>query len=451
MIRSCRVFFLIGLLFSPGLLFAKDAATGPLADYVHKADASYEWAVRREGRVGTAEFAELRLVSQTWRDIAWKHQLFVIRPASATKENHHALLFITGGSWKDELEQPAKEEKLPREANLFALLAEQMKTLVAVLLQVPRQPIFDGKYEDQIIAFTFEKYMQTGDSEWPLLLPMVKSAVRGMDATTEFVAQKWKLPIETFTVTGASKRGWTTWLTGAIDSRATAIAPIVIDVLNMAPQMKHQKEAWGDLSYQIKDYTDRGLTDQLQSKAGAALRAIVDPYSYRKVLSQPKLIVIGTNDRYWPLDALNLYWKDLVGPKYILYIPNNRHGIKDLGRLTGSLNAMHQHAARNAKLPELSWEFSNGNSQLSLTIRSDMQPQKVDAWIATAKTRDFRESKWTPRTARREGDQFVYDLPLPDEGYAAMFGEAVYDGESLPYFLSTNVRIIGSKQAVGAE
>jgi PhoPQ-activated pathogenicity-related protein len=438
-------------MFPPTLLVAQDRATGPLADYVKKEDASYRWQLRREGRVATAEYVELQLTSQTWRDITWKHQLFIIKPSSVGKDNRHALLFVAGGRWKHELEQPPGDEKLPKEANLLALVAEQMKTPVAILLQVPHQPIFDGKYEDEIIALTFAKFMESGDEEWPLLLPMVKSAVRGMDATEEFSKEKWSLDIDTFTVTGASKRGWTTWLTGAVDQRVTAIAPMVIDVLNMAPQMRHQQKAWGDVSYKIKDYSERGLTEHLESEAGKALRAIVDPYSYRKVLTQPKLIIIGTNDHYWPLDALNLYWEDLAGPKYILYVPNNRHGLNDYGRLTGSLNAVHQHAARKAELPDLSWKFSNGAKTLSLEIRSDLKPQKVDVWIATSKTRDFREVRWTPRTTRRDGERFLYALKLPERGYAAMFGEAVYDGSGVPYFLSTNVQIVGSPAEAGAD
>ena len=149
-------------------------AHGSLAAYVVKPDSSYGWVKRRSGAIGLGRYAELTLTSQTWKDIVWKHQLFVIKPSSVSKENDHALLFIAGGSWKPELEQADGEKKMPREATAFALLAESLKTPVAILLHVPQQPILGGKYEDQIIAHTFERYLATGDQEWPLLLPMVR-------------------------------------------------------------------------------------------------------------------------------------------------------------------------------------------------------------------------------------------------------------------------------------
>ena len=164
--------------------WSAEAATAPLADYVGKPDASYRWITKRTGRILAAEYAELILTSQTWRDIVWKHQVFVIKPYSMPKDVKHALLFISGGSWRDELE--TGEGQAPKDAQMYVTLAELLKTPVVVLLHVPHQPIFDGKREDAAIAYTFDEYLRTGDAEWPLLLPMVKSAVRGMDAAQEF-------------------------------------------------------------------------------------------------------------------------------------------------------------------------------------------------------------------------------------------------------------------------
>ncbi|MEX2187836.1 MAG: PhoPQ-activated protein PqaA family protein [Pirellulales bacterium] len=423
---------------------------GPLAKYVAKADASYKWTKRREGEVAGAKFVELTLTSQTWRETVWRHQLFVLRPASVSADAKHAMLFITGGKWTDDLAGPAGEgDKLPKETPLFIALAEQLKTPVAILLQVPQQPILGGRYEDDAIAETFVNFMKTGDAEWPLLLPMVKSAVRAMDATQELAAKEWKLDLKEFTITGASKRGWTTWLTGAVDPRATAIAPMVIDMLNTAEQMKHQVETWGKPSEQIADYTRRGLQDHLASEPGKALNLIVDPYSYRKRLTQPKLIMLGTNDRYWPLDALNLYWDGLEGEKYILYIPNNGHGLKDVARISGSLAALHRRVVENKPLPKLSWKLDTRDEGLSLAVESDIKPKEVRIWMAKSRTKDFRDSQWTSRIAKRGDDAFSYELSTPTEGYAAMFGEAEYNGESAPFYFSTNVRIIGNAAAAG--
>ena len=59
----------------------KSAEAGPLKSYVAKADDSYGWVKRREGKFAGADYAELTLTSQTWKGITWKHQLYILKPA----------------------------------------------------------------------------------------------------------------------------------------------------------------------------------------------------------------------------------------------------------------------------------------------------------------------------------------------------------------------------------
>lgn len=422
--------------------------TGPLAEYVAQPDDSYAWTKRREGDLLGGKFVELTLTSQTWRGIVWKHSLFIYKPAEVPDASQ-ALLLIAGGRWRPELAEPPKEQdlKLPNEAMIVATLGNKLKSPVATIMHVPQQPIFDGLSEDAAISYTFAQYMKTGDKTWPLLLPMVKSAVRAMDATQEFAEKDWGLEIKHFTVTGASKRGWTTWLTGAVDDRANAIAPMVIDTLNMNEQMKHQFASWGKYSEQIEDYTTKGLQNIFETPRGRALTEIVDPFYYKDALDKPKLILNGTNDRYWTLDALNLYWGELPGEKHVLYVPNRGHDLDDLPRVVGSIAALHESAAGRLKLPTLEWKHEDNGHGHELSVNSDLQPKSVSAWVATSKSLDFRDAVWTAETMKANGDGYHHVLQPNGDGYAAVFGEALYeygDG-TMPFYLSTNVRIISAK------
>ena len=150
-------------------------------------------------------------------DMPWKHDLIVFEPAQL-KHPEHVLLFITGGSNKN---KPKLEDKL-----MGSSLATLSGTRVALLFQVPNQPLLGGKTEDDLITDTFLFYLATSDARWPLLFPMAKSAVRAMDCVEQLAAQEWKSPVKGFVVTGASKRGWTTWLTAVCDQRVRGIAPL---------------------------------------------------------------------------------------------------------------------------------------------------------------------------------------------------------------------------------
>ncbi|MBT7094674.1 MAG: PhoPQ-activated pathogenicity-like protein PqaA type, partial [Bacteroidetes bacterium] len=197
----------------------------------------------------------LILTSQQWREHTWKHRLTILAP----NENNHdgALLFITGGKNKDG--EPVKRSGDDDLIKSLSYLAVKNKAMIAIIWQTPNQPLYDDLTEDELISFTLHNFQNDGDYSWPLLFPMVKTAVRSMDAVQLFSDETLNHKISSFVVTGASKRGWTTWLTGAHDSRVEAIAPMVIDVLNMPLSLTYHLTTWNDYSVQIQDYVDLGI------------------------------------------------------------------------------------------------------------------------------------------------------------------------------------------------
>ena len=425
-------------------------ARGELADYVAAPDSSYGWRQIRSGRIGSTDYSVLILTSHTWRGIPWKHQLIVLRPAKLKAASKQGFLFIHGGRWNPDYE--AGEFKLPREARIFTRLADTLGAPVAILRQVPFQPLFERR-EDALIAYTFDHYLKTGEADWPLLLPMVKSAIRGMDAVQEFTQQQWQLPIEKFTVAGASKRGWTTWLTAAVDPRVASIAPMVIDMLNFREQIGLQRATFGELSEEVQDYARIDLPARIDSELGRKLMDMVDPYSYRDKLLQPKLILLGTNDQYWPLDALKLYWGGLSEPKRVLYVPNQGHGLADINRLIGSLSALHRYSARGELLPRLSWTFSATATGLGLNVEADRAPRRVIAWTAVSATRDFRNSRWQSHACKRaDSDSYRCGTAIKLDQYTALYGEASFRDRGEPDFsLSTRVCITGGPEGTQPE
>ena len=79
-----------------------------------------------------------------------------------------------------------------------------------------------GRSEDGIIARCWREFIdnyEKGVVDYTVLvqMAMTKSAVRGLEAVTEFVYEKTGNYLTKAGLTGASKRGWTTWLAAAAD------------------------------------------------------------------------------------------------------------------------------------------------------------------------------------------------------------------------------------------
>lgn len=408
-------------------------ASAELARYIQTDDQVYHWEqLSQTDRHDGLTVYDLRLTSQVWQGTLWHHRLRVVTPMARQHMPPLALLLI-GGSGEG-----------TRELEEGSLLARELGAPVAILHDVPNQPLLGGLMEDDLLAYTFVRFLETHDPSWPLLLPMVKGVVKAMDAVQAFMEGERRTHISGFVVTGASKRGWATWLAPVVDERVKAIAPLVYDNLNLAQQMQHQRATWGHFSGQIAEYTERGLPQRLLAgdQGAQALAAMVDPFVYRQRITVPKLIVLGTNDRYWPLDALNLYYERLIGETYILYMPNAGHDLAaGRARALAGLTALFWKSAGRLRFPALSWRFNDEGHTITLTLTSDLQPQAVRTWIASAPTKDFRDAKWEAFEMTPQPHGYVYVRDKPPDGAVALFGEAVYATEAGSFPLSTAVRI----------
>ena len=266
---------------------------------------------------------------------------------------------------------------------------------------------------------------------------MVKSAVRTMDTTSDLADRQLNQKVDKFIVSGGSKHGWTTWLTAVADPRVCAIAPMVIDMLNTSKQMKHQVQSYGKYSDKIQPYTDLDIPDRMDSYEGRRLMQIVDPYTYRDRMTMPKLVVLGTSDPYWTVDASSFYFGDLPGPRYLYYLPNAGHGL-GVGMMPTLLAFMNASLNETA-LPKLDWTAA---SDWSLKVTLDHPLASATLWQAASPTRDFRKATWPPSAIEGKG-QCTVRLDAPKEVYLAYFVQVRLVGASgLPYDLSTTITVL---------
>ncbi|HET7116996.1 MAG TPA: PhoPQ-activated protein PqaA family protein [Hanamia sp.] len=412
-----------------------------LQHYLHKADPAYQWEIKDSFEMDGVKGYDLLLTSQKWRQYTWRHQLTILSP----KENNYdgALLFITGGS--DKNEQPNWNKRDDKLTKMFVSLAEKNKAIIAIIRQVPNQPLYDSLKEDALISYTLHQFKEDNDYTWPLLFPMVKSAVKAMDAVQEFSNKNLQHPINRFVISGASKRGWTTWLTGASDPRVQAIGPMVIDILNMPVNLKHQLDAYGKYSVEIEDYVKLGIVQGMGTENGHALVTMIDPYSYRDKLTMPKMLFMGTNDPYWVIDNVKNYLKDIPGDNLLHYVPNAGHGLGDGKSAFSALSAFFGIAMKHGTYPLCKWKTSENKKGVKLTVAASKDILLgATLWYANSDDKDFRNEQWQSRDLHTSHKAKIKTSePFPAKGYRAFYLDLKYkDANGGDYTVSTRAFMV---------
>jgi PhoPQ-activated pathogenicity-related protein len=435
------------------LLSASVSAQQPALDrYVARKDSVYAWKLVRSVPGAGSKTYVLELTSQSWRSAKdvdrpdWKHWLTIVRPDHVVSTK--ALLFIGGGSNNDPA--PAKA------SDRAVTMATETGTVVADLGMVPNQPLHftdspeKGRSEDDLIAYSRVKHFTTKDDTWLVRLAMVKSGVRAMDAIQEFMATEegGRTRVDQFVVAGGSKRGWTTWLVGAVDPRVVAIMPIVIDALNSEQITRHHFEAYGFFSPALKDYVDHGLFPfKLGTPEYQAVLKIEDPYNYRDrpQMRMPKFMINASGDQFFLPDGSQFYYNDLPEEKHLRYVPNAKHNLAGSDAAESEL-AFYQAIVSSTPRPRFTWK-KRATGELVVSV-SD-KPAEVHLWQATnPEARDFRVdtigSAYRSSVLAPEKDgTYIGKVAKPDKGYTAFFVELMYPGPAKHAFkFTTEVSVV---------
>jgi PhoPQ-activated pathogenicity-related protein len=331
-------------------------------------------------------------------------------------------------------------------------LAQVTGSVVAELHMIPNQSLIfhkDGheRSEDDLIGYTWDQYLKTGDATWPARNPMVKACVRAMDTITALTSTEagGSDKVNKFVVAGGSKRGWTTWLTGAVDKRVVAIIPIVIDVLNVREFNHHHFGAYGFWAPSIGNYVEHRITERGDHPRMQSLYELVDPYYYRHRLTMPKFIVNSAGDQFFLPDSSQFYYDELRGQKNLRYVPNSNHSLRGSDAME-SITAFYSLVLAGRATPSFGWEHERGGF---VRVSVEDKPVEVRLWQATnPHARDFRLESLGPKYTSEvlvadTNGEYTANISEPASGFTAYFVELTYNtGGPVPLKLTTDVKVI---------
>lgn len=156
---------------------------------------------------------------------------------------------------------------------------------------------------------------------WLARFPMVKAAIKGIDALQVFVKNQNQIEIDKFALLGGSKRGWTVWLVAALDKRVSLVVPTVIDILQNFKVVENIYKSMCFWPPALIDYEREGILARIREPGIEEIRKLEDPFEFRHRLKLPKYIVNSAGDQFFPPDSSRFSYQYLEGVKYLRYVP----------------------------------------------------------------------------------------------------------------------------------
>jgi PhoPQ-activated pathogenicity-related protein len=475
-----------------------------LTEFINYDDQAYSYKLESQSIDKSLTVYHYKFHSQRWPihevptvpSTIWVHNLIIYVPKIL---KHNQVLLCVGGGYNANKE--GQEDWLqPKELFDFAKMATTNMAPVVNLQNVPNQFLLingTAKKEDQILAMTYKLFIEDPIKNiyLPGHLPMAKAIIKAMDASEEILKEEHAIEVDSFVLTGISKRGWASWLAAIEDDRVSAIIPVAIDILNVQKSIVHICSVYKDgCPYALRDYREEGITELISSEGFAELMKIEDPFSYlgagystkyqEQFTKLAKYIINSSGDDFFVPDCSKFYFQDLPGEaNFIRYLPNSLHYLRGnfISDATGNLQKVENAVSdffyftnNNAKLPKVSYNFHKD----IIFVNSSVAPKAAVLWIYNnEEERDFRflssYSNWHlfkkkivsffySELCDRCYDQqeigfesntdaevqIVAKLPSFEQGWQASFLELHYNIDDHEFIITTEVNLVSANHSI---
>ena len=138
--------------------------------------------------------------------------------------------------------------------------------------------------------------------------------------------------IDGWTVSGASKRGWTSQLIAAVEcetcSKVIAMMPVVPVLPDLILDLHRSWQSYNGFTFALEPYMAVGIVPQMDGPEMKEAFQIIDPINYLDRLDKiPKYFLVSSDDEFMSYDWTNIYWDKLGGEKHLSIMPNTEHSM----------------------------------------------------------------------------------------------------------------------------
>ena len=311
------------------------------------------------------------------------------------------------------------------------------------LITSPINPSNYGYASETELAVEFRKIMLLDNNLLrEIAYPLAIKQMRAMTyMTTLDIA---KNPIN-FITGGSSKRGLAQWIVASVDNRVIGFLSSAYAAPDLLNYWELVENNWGGES-PLGDAAES--REWLLTPVGMTYQEYFDPYQFSDTIDVPFILMVGTNDNYYPLEAANSLLLKLDNPKALELVPNYPHGMGSIKHLQ-NWRTIIQASLIDRKFGEIinNYEINATTSKIIINtnITNSEEIKDIKCWFTINEDLDFRSANWDSRTMNYLGFnrfEIILDFTSKIKNYGAFFIELIDEKNNTIATTTSLVKII---------